>query len=63
MLWFCAALLGAEDAPPAPQPIPFSHKTHTAAGVKCLDCHALRKPGFAAGIAVGSKPAWVAMPA
>jgi cytochrome c7-like protein len=49
LLWFWAALLGAEDAPPL-QPIPFSHKTHTAAGVKCLDCHALRKPGFAAGI-------------
>ena len=23
----------------APQPIPFSHKTHSRAGVKCLDCH------------------------
>jgi len=32
------------------QPIPFSHKTHVAAGVKCLDCHPIRKPGFAAGI-------------
>ena len=23
----------------APQPIPFNHKKHTAAGVSCLDCH------------------------
>ena len=23
----------------APQPIPFSHKIHSRAGVKCLDCH------------------------
>ncbi len=23
----------------APQPIAFSHNTHTASGVKCLDCH------------------------
>ena len=22
-----------------PQPIPFSHKQHTAAGVSCIDCH------------------------
>ena len=32
------------------QPIPFSHRAHTAEGVKCLDCHAIRKPGFAAGL-------------
>ena len=25
--------------PVAPQPIGFSHKTHTTAGIKCLDCH------------------------
>jgi hypothetical protein len=24
----------------APQPIAFSHKTHAASGMKCLDCHA-----------------------
>jgi len=39
-----------EEKPPAPQPIPFNHKQHVALGVKCLDCHAIRKPGFAAGI-------------
>jgi hypothetical protein len=35
---------------PPPQPIPFSHKVHTNAGIKCLDCHPIRKPGFAAGL-------------
>ena len=34
----------------APQPIPFSHRAHTALGVKCLDCHTIKKPGFAAGL-------------
>jgi hypothetical protein len=49
---FAAALFGADDkAAPAPQqPIPFSHKTHVALGVKCLDCHPIRQPGFAAGL-------------
>jgi hypothetical protein len=23
----------------APQPLPFSHKTHVASGIQCLDCH------------------------
>ncbi|HXB72277.1 MAG TPA: cytochrome c3 family protein [Candidatus Acidoferrales bacterium] len=45
-----AAVLSAQPNPGPPQPIPFSHKTHTAAGVKCLDCHTIRKPGFAAGL-------------
>ncbi len=35
---------------PRPQPIPFNHRQHAALGVKCLDCHPVRKPGFAAGI-------------
>ena len=43
-----AALLLSAQA--LQQPIPFSHRAHTAAGVKCLDCHAIRKPGFAAGL-------------
>lgn len=38
-----------EEKPPPPQPIPFSHKAHAAAALKCLDCHSIRKPGFAAG--------------
>jgi len=43
-----AALLLCAQAPV--QPIPFSHRAHIAVGVKCLDCHAIRKPGFAAGL-------------
>jgi hypothetical protein len=34
----------------APQPIPFNHKQHVSLGIKCLDCHPIRKPGFSAGI-------------
>ena len=45
-----AAGLAAQQNPGPQQPIPFSHKTHTAQGVKCLDCHTIRKPGFAAGL-------------
>jgi hypothetical protein len=43
---------GAQTTAPEPkqQPIPFSHKTHAAAGIKCMDCHPMRKPGFAAGL-------------
>ncbi len=38
------------DAPEGPkQPIPFSHKIHVGMGLKCLDCHAMKDPGFAAG--------------
>jgi len=44
LLLLCVGLQ-AED-----QPIPFSHKQHTKAGIKCQDCHTLKKPGFAAGI-------------
>ncbi len=36
-----------KDAPS--QPVPFSHKLHTAQGMKCLDCHPIREPGFQAG--------------
>jgi hypothetical protein len=35
--------------PPPEQPIPFSHKLHVGLGAKCLDCHTIKKPGFAAG--------------
>jgi cell division septation protein DedD len=32
--------------PPAPpQPLPFSHKTHAAAGLKCAECHPVPEPG------------------
>ena len=46
----CAQTKPAEDPPLAPQPLPFSHKAHSALGVKCSDCHTMKKPGFAAGI-------------
>ena len=45
MLLLCASLRAGEE-----QPIPFSHKTHTKSGIKCQDCHTLKKPGFAAGL-------------
>ena len=41
----------AEKLPLSPpeQPIPFDHKLHVGLGAKCLDCHAIKSPGFAAG--------------
>jgi hypothetical protein len=42
-------LSGWQDSAPPPQPIPFSHKTHAAAGANCVDCHTIQKPGFLAG--------------
>lgn len=39
------------DPQPGPaQPIPYSHKTHLALGLKCTDCHANRDPGEQMGI-------------
>jgi c(7)-type cytochrome triheme protein len=35
--------------PPPGQPIPFSHKTHAAQGIRCVDCHVMKPPGDAAG--------------
>ncbi len=52
LLFGAMAALGAQsitEKPPAPQPIPFNHKQHVSLGVKCGDCHTMRKPGFAAG--------------
>lgn len=54
------ALLWSQKAPPPPveevlpkqapaQPIPFSHKQHTAQGIQCAGCHPIRDPGFQAG--------------
>jgi Cytochrome c7 and related cytochrome c len=34
-----------EPKPAPPQPIPFSHKTHSGLGIQCLDCHPVRPPG------------------
>jgi hypothetical protein len=52
---FAAAVLApaqkpADDKRAPAQPIPFSHKQHVAVGLKCLDCHPIRQPGFAAGL-------------
>jgi hypothetical protein len=35
--------------PPPEQPVPFDHKMHVGLGTKCLDCHTIKSPGFAAG--------------
>jgi len=49
LLW--ASLGGpAQEPPPAPQPIPFSHKRHAEAGLRCAYCHPARDPGRAAGL-------------
>lgn len=34
---------------PPYQPIPFSHKAHSAAGLKCAECHTMPEPGDFAG--------------
>jgi hypothetical protein len=47
-LWLLAAALAfqpdASQTAPA-QPLPYSHKTHLAAGLKCGDCHTNPDPG------------------
>ena len=43
---------GPEAKPqPIPQPLPFSHKRHAAAGLNCLECHAGAKDKERAGLA------------
>lgn len=49
MIASIALLLALQVEAPA-QPIPFSHKTHAGVGAKCAQCHAIRDPGFAAGM-------------
>ena len=44
-----------EDKAPEPQPIPFSHKVHAAAGLKCAFCHSIEEPGFSAGLPAESE--------
>jgi Cytochrome c7 and related cytochrome c/Class III cytochrome C family len=55
----CVAQQSADevtDPQPGPeQPIPYSHKTHLALGLKCSDCHANRDPGREMGIPEASK--------
>ncbi len=38
-----AAVLSAAEPPV--QPIPYSHKTHVAIGLKCRECHTMPDPG------------------
>lgn len=47
-----AAAAGDQDcfAPPPQQPLPFSHKKHAGAGLRCTECHAMEKPGYSAGL-------------
>lgn len=42
-----AAMIAQQAAQPAPvvQPLPYSHKTHLALGLKCQDCHPNPDPG------------------
>jgi len=49
LVGFCGLLLAAE------QPIPFSHKVHAGAGLKCDDCHTLPGNGREAGLPAESK--------
>jgi hypothetical protein len=49
-LFFVTAILSAQQPPPTPektqaQPLPFSHKAHTASGLKCSECHPNPDPG------------------
>lgn len=46
-----AAMLWAQApvAKPPSQPIPFSHKTHSAVGLSCRGCHTMAAPGDQAG--------------
>jgi len=37
------------------QPLPFSHKTHAGAGLRCADCHTLAAPGRQAGLPPASR--------
>jgi hypothetical protein len=39
----------------AEQPVPFSHKQHTALGIKCKDCHANPDPGESMALPAASK--------
>jgi Cytochrome c7 and related cytochrome c/Cytochrome c3 len=48
VLWLLAAMLAFQQnsSKTAPaQPLPYSHKTHLAAGLKCRDCHTNPDPG------------------
>ena len=52
---FLAASLWADNPAPPAQPLPFSHKTHVALGLKCKECHQNPDPGETMGIPAASK--------
>lgn len=41
--WLLVVLAFAAEAPE--QPIPYSHKVHVGAGMKCAECHVMPDPG------------------
>ena len=45
----------AQDHHIPEQPIPFSHRQHVSAGLKCKDCHTNPDPGESEGIPAASK--------
>jgi len=50
-----ALLLAIPIAWAAEQPVPFGHKTHAAAAIKCQDCHPNPDPGRAMTLPAASK--------
>ena len=50
-----AVLLLLAQATAPLQPIPYSHKTHVALGLKCQECHTMPDPGEMMGIPAESK--------
>jgi hypothetical protein len=50
-----ACLSAAEGEKPVVQPIPFSHKQHAGAGLKCFDCHGGAKENERAGLPAAQK--------
>ncbi len=56
LLLLGTVLAFAQDRPAAPaQPLPYSHKTHLAMGLKCADCHTNPEPGDHMGFPATAK--------
>src|SRR5262249_25147058 len=53
MAYFLVAAAYAQNAPE--QPLPYSHKTHLANGLKCQDCHTNPDPGERMGFPNASR--------
>ena len=56
-VWLLAMMQQAAPVPPAGpvQPVPYSHKTHLAMGLKCSNCHTNPDPGEVMGFPAESK--------